>query len=415
MRYHAFAAAMGLVTAAILAPGSRSQAAAVDPTGYWYKPDAVRESKIQVFKCGSGKSQLCAKIAWLKDPNDTKGKPLHDIRNENPSMRDRPIVGLTSLRASCERARDLDRPDLQSRGRPHLRGDAHHDVAHADHAPGLQGMAPLRREAVAEDLGASGGSARNGSRRHSADRGFGDAWCSRLRPLLRRARLRPRLSPRPSRCTRARCARRSRSPSIMRRLEAASDRCCFRRCSRPRAASPATTMQAAVNPTPQTMAQPVTLMSPAPQTGTPRAQKGYGFLNASMTSDTATKYSGENVYEHVQDDESDRDGARGQPFQATSRHRLRAATPPRPRPPLCSRSIRRDDACGCRWFRYRFPIRSRRRLRRKYLPSSRRLRLLPERRPASRVRQCPKTAQGASRRSIRNRQRSTPQMPSRSR
>ena len=93
MRYHAFAA-MGLVTAAILAPGS-SQAAAVDPTGYWYKPDAVRESKIQVFKCGSGKSQLCAKIAWLKDPNDTKGKPLHDIRNENPSMHDRPIVGLT--------------------------------------------------------------------------------------------------------------------------------------------------------------------------------------------------------------------------------------------------------------------------------------------------------------------------------
>ena len=71
-----------------------SQAAALDPTGYWYKPDAERESKIQVFKCGSGKTQLCAKIAWLKDPKDSKGSPLHDIRNENPSMRDRPIVGL---------------------------------------------------------------------------------------------------------------------------------------------------------------------------------------------------------------------------------------------------------------------------------------------------------------------------------
>jgi uncharacterized protein (DUF2147 family) len=94
MRHHAFAAAMGLLTAAFLAPCSQSQAASADPTGYWYKPDAERESKIQVFKCGKAKSQLCAKIAWLKDPKDSKGRPLHDIRNEEPSMRDRPIVGL---------------------------------------------------------------------------------------------------------------------------------------------------------------------------------------------------------------------------------------------------------------------------------------------------------------------------------
>jgi uncharacterized protein (DUF2147 family) len=95
MRHHAFAAAMGLLTAAaVLAPCSPSQAAPLDPTGYWYKPDAERESKIQVFKCGAGKKQLCAKIAWLKDPNDSKGRPLHDIRNEAPSMRGRPIVGL---------------------------------------------------------------------------------------------------------------------------------------------------------------------------------------------------------------------------------------------------------------------------------------------------------------------------------
>jgi len=95
MRHHAIAAAMGLVTAAVLAPCSQSQAASADPTGYWYKPDAERESKIQVFKCGKAKSQLCAKIIWLKDPNDSKGKALHDVRNEDPSMRDRAIVGLT--------------------------------------------------------------------------------------------------------------------------------------------------------------------------------------------------------------------------------------------------------------------------------------------------------------------------------
>jgi len=95
MRHRAFAAAMGLATAALLAPGSQSQAASADPTGYWMKPDAERESKILVFKCGKDKKLLCAKLAWLKEPLDSKGQPLRDVRNENPSLRGRQIVGLT--------------------------------------------------------------------------------------------------------------------------------------------------------------------------------------------------------------------------------------------------------------------------------------------------------------------------------
>lgn len=95
MRHRALAAVMGLATAALFAPGSQSQAASADPTGYWMKPDAERESKIYVFKCGSSKKLLCAKIAWLKDPTDSKGNPLTDVRNENPSLRGRKIVGLT--------------------------------------------------------------------------------------------------------------------------------------------------------------------------------------------------------------------------------------------------------------------------------------------------------------------------------
>jgi uncharacterized protein (DUF2147 family) len=94
MRNYALAAALGVLTAAFLAPCGQSQAASGDPSGFWYKPDAERESKIQVFKCGRGKTQLCAKIVWLKNPNDSTGKALHDVRNENPSMRGRPIVGL---------------------------------------------------------------------------------------------------------------------------------------------------------------------------------------------------------------------------------------------------------------------------------------------------------------------------------
>ena len=91
---HQCAAVVGLLTVALLAPVSPSHAASADPTGYWKKPDAERESKIEVFKCGKKKTNLCAKIAWLKEPNDSKGKPLHDVRNENPALRGRPILGL---------------------------------------------------------------------------------------------------------------------------------------------------------------------------------------------------------------------------------------------------------------------------------------------------------------------------------
>jgi uncharacterized protein (DUF2147 family) len=91
---HQCAAVIGLLTAALVAPVSPSHAASADPTGYWMKPDAERESKIEVFKCGKKKTNLCAKIAWLKEPNDSKGQPLHDVRNENPAMRGRPIMGL---------------------------------------------------------------------------------------------------------------------------------------------------------------------------------------------------------------------------------------------------------------------------------------------------------------------------------
>src|SRR5581483_3294169 len=62
------------------------------------------------------------------------------------------------------------------------------------------------------------------------------------------------------------------------------------------AIAPAPTVQAAVAPVEQAVSQPVALVSPAqPAEGAPSPQKGYGYLNASMTSDTLTKYSGENV------------------------------------------------------------------------------------------------------------------------
>jgi uncharacterized protein (DUF2147 family) len=95
MKHHAFSAAMGLLLAvAVIAP-SQSQAASADPTGIWRKADqGERPGKMQVFWCGRTKKLLCAKIVWLQNPNDSHGRPLHDVRNEDPSMHDRPIMGL---------------------------------------------------------------------------------------------------------------------------------------------------------------------------------------------------------------------------------------------------------------------------------------------------------------------------------
>jgi uncharacterized protein (DUF2147 family) len=94
MKHRMFAAAVSLLTAAVLVSGGQAQAAAADPTGFWVKPDSERNAKIQITRCGKGNALLCSKIVWLENPNDNRGRLLHDIRNENPSMRDRPILGL---------------------------------------------------------------------------------------------------------------------------------------------------------------------------------------------------------------------------------------------------------------------------------------------------------------------------------
>jgi len=95
MKHQVLAAAIGTLVAAALVPTSSTQAASADPTGIWRKAEqGERPGKIEVFRCGSGKRLICAKIVWLESPLDSQGRPLHDVRNENTSMRDRPILGL---------------------------------------------------------------------------------------------------------------------------------------------------------------------------------------------------------------------------------------------------------------------------------------------------------------------------------
>ena len=89
MKHRTFSPALGALVTLVLAAGVPSYASAADPSGIWAKDDG--SAKMEVKKCGRG---ICSKIIWLKEPNDSRGKPLHDARNENPSMRDRPIIGI---------------------------------------------------------------------------------------------------------------------------------------------------------------------------------------------------------------------------------------------------------------------------------------------------------------------------------
>jgi uncharacterized protein (DUF2147 family) len=76
--------ALGLITTAM----TSSPALAGDPTGMWLSQDG--DVKMKVARCGDA---ICSTIAWLKNPNDDKGKPKVDLNNADASKRSRPILG----------------------------------------------------------------------------------------------------------------------------------------------------------------------------------------------------------------------------------------------------------------------------------------------------------------------------------
>ena len=90
MQHRVIAPAIATLAALFVAGGLPARAHAADPTGIWAKDDG--SAKMQVSKCGRG---ICSKIVWLQNPKDSRGKPLADGRNENVSLRSRPIVGLS--------------------------------------------------------------------------------------------------------------------------------------------------------------------------------------------------------------------------------------------------------------------------------------------------------------------------------
>jgi uncharacterized protein (DUF2147 family) len=85
-----------LFCAAILLSAATSHCAeSPDVIGFW--KTVGNSSKLEIYPCGD---KLCGKVAWLKNPNYVNEKdgpvdtPKIDRRNPDPTLRNRPIIGL---------------------------------------------------------------------------------------------------------------------------------------------------------------------------------------------------------------------------------------------------------------------------------------------------------------------------------
>ena len=79
-----------LVAALIFAAPAAAQSPT--PTGVWLH--ANKRIQIEIAPCGD---RLCAKIVWFQWPNDAGGLPLVDLKNKDPALRGRPLLGLAVL------------------------------------------------------------------------------------------------------------------------------------------------------------------------------------------------------------------------------------------------------------------------------------------------------------------------------
>jgi uncharacterized protein (DUF2147 family) len=84
---------MKAISLAVLALfATTSLALADDPSGTW-RLDSGKIT-VKVRQCGG---ELCANIVGLKEPTYKDGTPKVDRHNENPALRNRPLMGLAVL------------------------------------------------------------------------------------------------------------------------------------------------------------------------------------------------------------------------------------------------------------------------------------------------------------------------------
>lgn len=61
--------------------------------GIWADEDG--RSNIEISQCGG---DLCGRVVWLREPNNSNGQPKTDINNPDAAQRSRPLLGLTIIR-----------------------------------------------------------------------------------------------------------------------------------------------------------------------------------------------------------------------------------------------------------------------------------------------------------------------------
>jgi len=83
-----------LVVFAILLAG-KFVAMAGEPNiaGVWLVGD--KDYKIELKRTASG--EIEGRVVWMKEPNDKNGKPRTDVDNDNPALRNVPVLGLKTV------------------------------------------------------------------------------------------------------------------------------------------------------------------------------------------------------------------------------------------------------------------------------------------------------------------------------
>lgn len=62
------------------------------PVGVWL--DSSERIQVEIAPCGD---RLCGTLIWFRWPHDVEGAPLVDLKNTDPALRGRPLLGLTIL------------------------------------------------------------------------------------------------------------------------------------------------------------------------------------------------------------------------------------------------------------------------------------------------------------------------------
>jgi uncharacterized protein (DUF2147 family) len=83
---------LALLILAALVPAQSVGAESPTPVGVWMHASGRLE--VAIAPCGD---RLCGWIVWFKWPNDDEGQPLIDLKNPDPALRTRPLLGLAIL------------------------------------------------------------------------------------------------------------------------------------------------------------------------------------------------------------------------------------------------------------------------------------------------------------------------------